>query len=168
MHYYLTWGQFALLLTAALAVYYLIIFHKEIAALFNTPERPLQKASPENVMGLVREDEAEMNLVSSDELEFAPDEEFIAPPADKSKTLLLGGLADFMQELKTLIRITIEAEDTKENFLSLFRLVASRYSQLLDGSFNQSIISYVLDSDLPINLSQNELKQTLNDLNHEE
>jgi hypothetical protein len=173
MHYYLTWGQFALILGAVLLVYYLIIlfgcYQKELSAFFNKQKGPVaaKGLSADSVMGMVKEDDAEMNLVSSEDLDFSGDEELPIQQGDR-KTLLLGGLADFMQELKTLIRITIEAEDTKENFLSLFRLIASKHSQLLDGSFNQAIISYVLDSALPFKISQNELEQILNDLNNEE
>ena len=178
MHYYLTWGEFALILAAALLIYYLIIllgyYQKELLAFFNQQRGPgASKGIPadNSVMGIVNEDDAEMNLVDSDELCFAaPEEEEEVVPAysDKNKTLLLGGLADFMQELKTLIRITVEAEDTKENFLSLFSLIASKYSQLMDGSFDQAIISYVLDSELPFKISAEELEQTLYDLNNEE
>jgi len=161
MHYNLTWGTFALILAAVLLIYYLVLlftyYRKEMAAFFE-PKLQAVKAGPDgHVMGIVHEDEAEMRLVGSEELDFAgPD-----------KAVVLGGLADFMQELKTLIRITIEAEDSKDNFLSLFRLVAAKYAPLLDGYFNQSIINYVLDSDLPFTLSPNELAKNLNDLNDE-
>jgi len=178
MHYYLTWGEFALILAAALLIYYLIIllgyYQKELLVFFNRQRGAGASkgiAVDNSVMGIVNEDDAEMNLVDSDELYFvAPEEEEEVAPAysDKNKTLLLGGLADFMQELKTLIRITVEAEDTKENFLSLFSLIASKYSQLMDGSFDQAIISYVLDSGLHNKISPEELEQILNDLNNEE
>jgi hypothetical protein len=173
----MTWKQFGIAVFSAGLLYYLIIlfkyYRREISA-FCSGDKTV-KPSPDvaarsdysPVFGEAKVDEAEMNLVDSEDLEFAP-EEYATGDNDKNKTLLLGGLADFMQELKTLIRITIEGEDSKDNFLSLFRLIASKYSQLLDGSFNQSIISYVLDCDLPFNISQNELEQTLNDLNNEE
>jgi hypothetical protein len=75
--------------------------------------------------------------------------------------LLLGGLADFMQELKTLIQVTIESESDRETFLNLFQLLASKYGQLMDGSFSESICSYVTDSDLPFKISGPQLKEIL-------
>jgi len=152
MHYEFTWGEFGLTMATALLIYYLLI-----AACFKSPEAAPQALAG---MGAVQEDEAEISLVSSRELDFAP-------PADQDKVLLLGRLADFTQELKTLVRITIEAGDSKENFLSLFRLIAAKYGRLPDGAFNRSIAGYVLDSGLPFELTQHELTHLLNDLNDE-
>lgn len=168
MHYYFTWGQFGLAMAAALLIYYLIVavccYRQEFGAFLKERVKqsaPLSKTeNGYNAMGAVKEDAAEMSLVESRDIDFAGPEE-VAAPRDKNKMLLLGGLADFMHELKTLVRITIESEDTKENFLSLFGLIAGKYSQLMDGSFNESIISYVQDSSLPFHLSQNELEAVL-------
>ncbi|MFB9843934.1 hypothetical protein [Mucilaginibacter ginsenosidivorans] len=173
MHYYFTWGQFGLTLAAALLIYYLIVavccYRRELRDFFTGRLRqPAPQSETRNsysVMGEVKEDDAEMSLVSSRDLDFAGPEQ--AAIRDRNKVLLLGSLADFMHELKTLVRITIESEDTKEGFLSLFGLVAGKYGQLMDGSFNESIISYVRDSGLPFQVSANELEQILNDLNDE-
>jgi hypothetical protein len=173
MHYYLTWGVFGLAMAAALLIYYLIVaiccYRQELGAFFKGRSvQPISAAKKEdgyNGMGEVKEDEAEMNLVNSHDLDFAGSEEMPAD-RDKIKVLLLGSMADFMHELKTLVRITIESEDTKENFICLFRLIASKYPQLTDGAFNGAIVSYVQDSGLPFAISAEDIEPILNDLNN--
>ena len=169
MHYYFTWGEFGLTMVAALLIYYLIVavcyYRQELGEFFKDKTAQPYAEPDYNGMGAIKEDEAEMSLVNSQDLDFAgPDE--VTEIRDRNKVLLLGGLADFMHELKTLVRITIEGEDTKENFLSLFGLIAGKYAQLLDGSFNESITSYILDSNLPFAISAGDIEPILNNLNN--
>lgn len=169
MHYEFTWGEFGLTMIAALLIYYLIVAHccyrQELAAFFKDKTSKPYAEPGYNGMGAVKEDDAEMSLVNSQDLDFAGSED-VTEVRDKNKILLLGGLADFMHELKTLVRITVESEDTKENFLSLFRLIASKYSRLIDGAFNRSIVNYVLDSRLPFAISAGDIEPILNELNN--
>jgi hypothetical protein len=168
MHYYFTWGEFGLTMTVALLIYYLIVvchYRKELGEFFKGRTTKPYAEPDHNAMGGIKEDEAEMSLVHSKDLDLAGSEGSTVV-RDRNKILLLGGLADFMHELKTLVRITIEGEDTKENFLSLFGLIAGKYAQLMDGSFNESITSYVIDSNLPFEITAGDIEPILNNLNN--
>ena len=111
MHYYFTWREFGLTMAAALLIYYLIVavccYRQELGEFFKGKVIPPYAETGYDAIGAVKEDEAEMSLVNIKDLDFAGSEEMTAT-RDKNKVLLLGGLADFMHELKTLVRITIE------------------------------------------------------------
>jgi|GEM_PF-4931662 len=144
MLYDFTWKQFGAALGAALLAYYLILLF-----VFRRRGEPLA-GEPCPVMGPARTDQAEMHLVSADELDFAG-------PGDR-KVLLLGGMADLMQELKILVRVTIDEQDTRENFLSLLRLLLQDHPGSV--AFHTAVTEYLLEQELPFPLTQKELEET--------
>jgi hypothetical protein len=168
----ITWKQFGIAVTSAGLLYYLIILFKyyrqEAIALFSgrnnlptmtAPGVDAQKAE-HNIFGAATIDDSEMNLVDADELNFAePEPDEIELPDTKSQ--LLGEVADFMQEIKVLLRITKEAGDTKENFLMLLRLLISKHPRVVSATYAAPIASGILEggADLPFELAQAELEQ---------
>lgn len=178
----ITWKQFGIAVVSAGLLYYLIVlfkyYRRDIIARFKRPLGQSADVPHPDIFGPVQTDESEMQLVNTRELRFAGYEEeedqetalekqAVAPDPDKHKVLLLGGLADFMHELKTLVRITIEAQDTKENFLELFGLIAANHSQLLDGSFNGPIIDFLEENaeNLPFEFHAEDMIKVIEQIN---
>ncbi|MFA6084669.1 hypothetical protein [Mucilaginibacter sp.] len=168
----ITWKQFGIAAFSAGLLYYLIVLFKyyrqEAIALLSsrknlpavaTPGTAAQKPD-QGIFGAAQFDDSEMNLVDADELNFAeaePDE--IDLPDTKSQ--LLGEVADFMQELKVLLRITKEAGDTKENFLMLLRLLISKHPVVATATYAESIATSIIEdaAGLPFELALAELEQ---------
>jgi hypothetical protein len=170
----ITWKQFGIAIVSAGLLYYLFVLLKyywpDIIAGWKEPiQHDGKHAAAHEVLGAAKVDESELKPVNAQELQFAALDE--PAPADKHKVLLLGDLADCMQELKTLVKITVDEQDTKESFIPLLQLILSRHAHLIDGSFHEPIVQYLLDQDLPFDLTAEELEQTLtnaytdNDLN---
>ncbi|SEN05508.1 hypothetical protein SAMN05192574_102313 [Mucilaginibacter gossypiicola] len=167
-----TWTQYGVTAGACCLLYYLLVlghyYRQEITAFFHREKGAppsVTKAPLPDVFGQVRSDDTEMAVISADELAFADndggDELSTEPMPDK--VFLLGGLADFQQELKTLVRITIESQDTRENFLDLLRLVASGYPPLADQQYIGPIASMLLENsgDFPFELKEADIREAL-------
>lgn len=162
MFYSVNAEEFGLAILGAVLLYYVavgIYYRKDIAEGFRTRNRSGTRDRPEakrsDVMGPAKTDDAEPQIVDSQDLRFAA-------PNDKTKALMLGNLADLMHELKTLVGLTIESADTKETFLTLFQVLMGNHAQLLGGSFNEPIITYLLEQELPFALTAEELETILN------
>lgn len=178
----ITWKQFGIAVGGAGLLYYLIILFKyyrqEAIALLNgrnnlstmtAPHGAAQKTD-QGIFGAAHFDDSEMNLVDADELNFAePEPDEIELPDTKGQ--LLGEVADFMQELKVLMRITKEADDTKENFLMLLRLLINKHQLVATKRYTVPVILNILEQslDLPFELQKAELEQEfINPLTTEE
>ncbi|MGN6398691.1 MAG: hypothetical protein ACTHMI_24185 [Mucilaginibacter sp.] len=157
--------DFGLIVLGIVLLYYLavgIYYRRDIAEGFRTrnrsgTSRDHPKNEPAEVMGPVKPDDTESQLVGAQDLQFA------APAlTDKNKVLMLGNLADLMHELKILVGLTIESGDSKENFLTLFQVLLGNHLQLLDGSFNKPVVAYLLGQQLPFELSADEIETILN------
>jgi hypothetical protein len=167
-----TWTQYGITAGACCLLYYLLVlgryYRQEITVFFHRekpePSSGTKVALPA-VFGQVQSDDTEMAVISADELAFADndggDELSTEPMPDQ--VFRLGGLADFQQELKTLVRITIESQDTKENFLDLLRLVASGYPPLADQRYIGQITAMLLEnsSDFPFELRAADIQEAL-------
>ena len=78
-------------------------------------------------------------------------------------------MADFMQELKVLLRITKEAEDSKENFFTLLQLLVSKHPAAASIRYAEPIALYLLDegADLHFTLTKDEIENALIPDNYE-
>jgi hypothetical protein len=173
-----TWTQYGITVGTGCLLYYLLIleryYRQEIAVFFNrykpvqTPglEQKLSVAPP-SVFGQTSLDDTEMQVISADELQFADsdghNELFTEVSSPPDNVFRLGGLADFQQELKTLVRITIDSQGTRENFLDLLQLVASGYPSLADQKYVEPVTGLLLEySDgFPFELNADDIRQTL-------
>ena len=173
-----TWTQYGIAVGTACLLYYLLVFgryyQQEISGFFqrDKPAQPIgikqaHLAAPPSVFGRTSIDDTEMQVISADELLFADSDgqdelltEVSSPP---DKVFRLGGLADFQQELKTLVRITIDSQDTRENFLDLLQLVASGYPSLADQKYIEPVTGLLLEhsDDFPFELNAADIRQTL-------
>lgn len=171
----ITWKQFGMAAVSAGLLYYLIIllqyYRQELIAFFKSrgkrpgeaPGEPPVNKTDQQVFGAIRIDEAEMDVVKAEELDFAafePDTTDLPENGD-TKNLLLGEVADLMQELKVLLRVTKDTGDTKENFLMLFRLLVSKHPRIPSAAYGKSIAISIMDdsANLPFELTQTELEQ---------
>jgi hypothetical protein len=164
----ITWMQFGIAVVSAGLLYYLLILFKyyrlEINRLFQDKPKPMTKTAPAGpVFGAAQVNETEMNLVDEGELLFAESE------PDEIKAQLLGGIADFMQELSVLLRITREECDTKENFLMLLHLLAGKHPDAASIRYGEPIALYLLEegADLPFTLTKDEIENALIPDNYE-
>ena len=167
-----TWTQYSITAGACCLLYYLLVlgryYRQEITVFFHRekpgPPSGTKTAFPA-VFGPVQSDDREMAGISADELAFADngdgDELSTEPMPDK--VFRLGGLADFQQELKTLVLITIESQDTRENFLDLLQLVASGYPPLADQQYIGPITAMLLENseDFSFELREADIKAAL-------
>jgi hypothetical protein len=154
----ITWKQFAAVMTGGGLLYYLIVlftcYRRELRSFFN----PQQKTAPpaparQAVFGAAQVNEEEMNLVDENELTFAESD------PDEVQEQLLGGIADFMQELKVLLRL----ECTKADFLMMLGILVSKYSDAASLRYAEPIALYILEegSALPFDLSKDEIEEAL-------
>jgi len=160
----ITWKQFGIAAVSAGLLYYLIILFKyyrlEIAALFaGQKEQPPVPENDHQIFGAAITDDSEMNLVNADELRFAEPDEMETPVKEQ----LLGDMADFMEELKVLLRITKEAEDTKENFIMLLQLLVGKHPAAASLRYTEPIALYLLEegTELPFALSKDEIEEAI-------
>lgn len=162
MLYTITWMQYGTAVGGGILLYYLLILFKyyrpEISRLFQrNPEQVAEPAPGGPVFGVAQVNDAEMNVVDADDLVFAESE------PDEIKAQLLGGIADFMQELGVLLRITREEGGTKENFLLLLGLLAGKHPDAASLRYGEPIARYILEEGggLPFSLTKDEIENAL-------
>lgn len=170
----ITWKQFGIAVGGAALLYYLLILFKyyrqEITALLNgrkdlpmasAPGSATPKPDP-GVFGAATIDDSEMNLVDADDLNFAEPEPDDIDLTD-TKILLLGEVADVLEDLKALLRVTAETADTKENFIMLLGMLAGKYPQVTEGRFLEPIVLYLLENcgDCAFGLTEAEVQEAL-------
>lgn len=83
----------------------------------------------------------------SDQLQFSvPDEEEGQPdkaPSDTRDALLLGIVADILEEVKTLVKVISECEGDKEESISMFQSLLSKYPRLGQTKFRIAINMFI-------------------------
>lgn len=99
-------------------------------------------AQPEGVT------EVEMNMFS-----FAPKEDI---DQDQDRDARLGLIPDVLEEIKTISSILETEGGSKEDFISLFKLINSKYPGIKDSKYRQSLDEHIRQS-LPFEISQEEL-----------
>lgn len=117
---------------------------------------PLEGKTMWDVMGAVSEDvflrQDDPESVASEDLVFVDDPDSLpesfrplldaAAPAD---TLLIGSVADLLQEIKMLFKMLHEYNSPKDEGCSLLQSLLTKYPHLAESSFKDSITEYVCD-----------------------
>ena len=144
----------------------LLLYAKEITGWFKTrfgnsietvAQTSVEKiAKPLNIMGSVsREDvagEQRMTSVNEEDINVGDDEEVpetITPPAQTFSSndhLLVGSVADLLQEIKTLVQLVAEYKSDKAEAESLFRTLLLRYSYLRATTYQHAISFYICEA----------------------
>ncbi|MCD9015223.1 hypothetical protein [Parachryseolinea silvisoli] len=171
----ITWQTFALILLALMAGYYLIsviVFYRgdlvalvkgrlslpsgksklsqtnSLAVVSSTPSLPALMGDIQ--IEVAREEVPES--IDSEDLLFETDEnelpETFLPllqKASPSDNLLIGSVADLLQELKTLFKMLQEYNSSKEEGCSLVQSLLTKYPHLAESSFKDSITEYICD-----------------------
>lgn len=165
-----TWQQFliaALILSILWYIAVVLLYYRRDIAKFkpkkNTrqPER-LQREweeeledepEEERLMGRTREPEG-VSSVPMEALRFAPK----AEDPDEQRDTQLGIIPDVLEELKGIFRILENEGGTKEDFISLFALVSSKYPQI-KGTANQQALNGYIRENVLFPISDEELDQ---------
>ncbi len=171
MLYKITWQHYLLYVAIALLIWYGIIlwlyYRDEVKRLI---ERSNGRVAPDeefiNEVGEEEEDllgkpaeEYGVSTVGSEGISFGvklPEDAHANPYSQEE--LLQGLIPDVLEEIKEVMH-TIEIENgDKEDFKSLFKLVSSKYPQLVVSGYLDAI-NKIISETAPFNLSDEELKQ---------
>ncbi len=165
-----TWQQFLIAAMILSLVWYAVIvllyYRKDIAKFkskddHKQPER-LQREWEEELedepeedtlMGRTKEPEG-VSSVPMDALRFAPKEE----DPDDYRDTALGIVPDVLEELKSIFHILENEGGTKEDFISLFALVSSKYTKI-KGTPNQQALNEYIRENVLFPISDEELDQ---------
>jgi hypothetical protein len=163
----ITWELFITAIAVVIGGYYgittLLLYHREITQWIKTrgQEHVVKAApgtlplSPFAVMGNVQQEPTQtfrssietadaINVAASDE---EPDTVH-SPEAFRSSDdhLLIGSIADLLQEVKTVSQLIAECKSDKAEGESLFRTLLLRYPHLRSTTYREAINLYILDA----------------------
>jgi len=156
----ISWQDFFTTLAILVGTYYLVtsllLYNKELVSLVRKKslpttqqELPIKNLSGanQNLMGEIRYNSpmtTKENIVESQELAFKSDnreEEEVITKTNSTEALLVGTIADLLQELKTLINIV--SHNTMEESSPLFRAILTNYPQLVGSHYQEAISLFI-------------------------
>lgn len=161
----ITWELFLSTVVVIFGGYYsittLLLYHNEIIHWVKSGgQKSVMKvasteihAQSDGMMGSIRNESVqelrsftasaeEINASSSDE-EIDEIQSFKTLSTD---SLLIGSVADLLQEIKTLIQLIVECRSEKAECISLFRTLLLRYFHLKDTTYQHVINMYIADA----------------------
>jgi hypothetical protein len=164
----ITWELFLTTACVIIGSYYgittLLLYHREITQWIKSrgQQRVVKTAtasstvpaSPFAVMGNIQEEStqalrsstgsaAEINVAASDE---EPDTVHSPEALSSEEHLLIGSIADLLQEVKTVSQLIAECKSDKAEGESLFRTLLLRYPHLRSTTYREAINFYILDA----------------------
>lgn len=162
----ITWELFLTTACVIIGSYYgittLLLYHREITQWIKSRgQQPVVKAtpttvsaSPFGVMGNIQEAStqalrssvgtaSEINVAESDE---QPDTVYSPEASSSEEHLLIGSIADLLQEVKTVSQLIAECKSDKAEGESLFRTLLLRYPHLRSTTYREAINFYILDA----------------------
>ena len=177
----ISWQDFLIVIVAAISSYYIIttllLYSGEITHIFKQKESKQidsttqddQNGSNEtnDLMGKIKY-ETEVNVpreksVTSEELQFQSSnksEEVIVPvQTNQTDTLLIGTIADLLQEIKALAEVV--STSSKEESVSFFKSVLQRFSKLRGTHYEDAVNMFIYNSckeQCSFDLQPNEIK----------
>jgi hypothetical protein len=165
----ITWEFFLTALMAAIGSYYgittLLLYYREIIQwIKSNGQQPVVQAESTGaakpshaVMGGIQKEstqELRSSVGTAEEIYAAPTSEepetVTSPEAETSShdSLLIGSVADLLQEVKTLSQLLAEYKSDKVEGESLFRTLLLRYPHLRSTTYRQAINFYIVDASL--------------------
>jgi hypothetical protein len=175
MLHYFTWHAFlvaALILTLTwYAVIILLFYRKELNDFFSGNHPPAAQPEPlahawdedfendpladeDTLIGKPVMPEG-MSRLSMAQIGFAPNMKETAIE-DNNRDTALGLIPDVLEELKIIFHILDTEKGDKEDFISLFGLVSSKYPKIRNSSNQQALNDYIREN-LPFEISDEEL-----------
>lgn len=164
----ISWQEFLLVIVFAVLTYYclaaIFLFRAEIVSLFRGQISGSMRKddlppfdSGSRVMGSIQPDEERVNQrISTDsvrEIEVLPSEddpetlaEVRQSPGIESGAMLIGSVADLLQEVKTLVELIAEYKSPKEEALSLFQTLLLRYPHLRESIYQEPVNLYIYEN----------------------
>jgi hypothetical protein len=175
MLHYFTWHAFlvaALILTLTWYAVIILLFYRKELNDFLSGNRPLAM-QPEPLNHAWDEDSEEapladeetligkpvmpegMSRLSMSQFGFAPNFKETAIE-DEDKETALGLIPDVLEELKSIIHILDTEHGGKEDFISLFGLISSKYPKIRNTANQQALNDYIREN-LAFEISDEEL-----------
>jgi|GEM_PF-4241517 len=155
----ITWQQFVIAITLIALTYYLFVivffFRDVLFRILNGKAKPVQQTG-------------EPELDESDDLRTRfqnrlgeQDDSIVASESGNENDLLIGTVADLLEEIKALAHVIVTNESSKEEAESFYRLLLSRYDQLVNTPYQQSINTTILklfNEDISMNTTLSEIQ----------
>lgn len=159
-----TWQQYTLCITGTALIYYAIIgllyYRDELSRLLSRrlssgkqqysayyqpePENNSGQDDEEILLGKPAPEEG-TSISGMEDLMLTEDEERPLSP-EEEPYLLLGSIPDLLDEFKSLISIVAETGESKEEFLSLFHFIISKYNPVSKSRYRKAINQYMLEN----------------------
>jgi hypothetical protein len=166
MLHQITWQQYAVVCFAFLLIWYAVVwlkyFRKPTDGFVQPPEplehRDFEDNELDDLLGKPAE-EYGVSTVNSDDLHFGANaEEGFDPEKIDDTEEFLGLVPDVLEEIKTVIQTVESGEGTKDDFISLFKLVSSKYPQIVESRHLEAINEWIIEH-VPFELTEEELYQ---------
>jgi uncharacterized protein with PQ loop repeat len=176
----ITWEIFLSTVVVMVGGYYvittLLLYHNEIIHWVKSRgQKSVVKiastevhAQPDGMMGSIRNEliaELRSSTASAEEINVSSvdeePEEIQAIKPLSNDSLLIGSMADLLQEIKTLIQLITECKSDKTECVSLFRTLLLRYPHLSDTTYQDVINLYIAEATMnqtAFNLTLPEIK----------
>lgn len=180
----ISWQDFLVVIVVAISSYYIItsllLYSGEITNIFKQKESKQidsdahddqngsnERNDPSDLMGKIKY-ETEVNVpreksVASEELQFQSSnesEEVIVPvQSNQTDTLLIGTIADLLQEIKALAEVV--SISSKEESVSFFKSLLQRFSKLRGTHYEDAVNVFIYNSykeQCSFDLQPNEIK----------
>ena len=164
----ISWQEFFLLIGLSALAYYsltiLLLFRTEVFSLFRdrfSRSPPVNQVpdvpdSEPGMMGNVQKGEPvslRTSLDSARDIEVFPSNEgpesfseVEQMPSAQDPSLLIGSVADLLQEIKTLVELIAQYKSPKEEATSLFQTLLLRYPHLRDSIYLEPVNFYICET----------------------
>lgn len=165
----ISWQEFLLVVSLSVVGYYclatLLLFRLEIVSLFraqSSKSTPADEVSdvPDSgpgVMGTIQHQEESLiqrtSIDTAREIEVFPsndDPETFSEVTERDPAengaMLIGSVADLLQEIKTLVELVAEYKSPKEEGISLFQTLLLRYPYLRDSIYQEPVNLYIYEA----------------------
>lgn len=177
----ISWQEFLTCLIVLFGGYYfitiLLLYSAEITTFFKpkpTNEHPAKSStdirSATSIMGpAIQDHDAEQTsrttVSNAQEIAFGSDDEHqdeieLARPAHKTGDLLVGTIADVIQDIKAVLNAVADAGHDKDETASLFQALLERYPQLKGTAHQDAITQFICETAatrLPFELNKSEV-----------
>lgn len=178
-----SWNEYLIGLLIAVAGYYffiaLIFYRKEVLnpsrmakKQTDHPDKPIKPfhVKPE-LLGKAQPDifpiSKHVSLENPEQLVVAESTlKSTDPETAANDSLLLGSVADLLQEAKTLIQVIAESKHDKEQAIVMIQALLIRYSHLSETKFRSPVNLYLIDllkEDLSLDMTFNEIDKLWNE-----
>jgi hypothetical protein len=160
----LSWNEFLLIIVLILTGYYvfvsLLFYRREIslsvqnikkASPLSTDKHVLEVKEENDLLGKAQPDvlpnSAHVTSTDSDQLQFSAPEQKEKQSenshSDNQEALLIGTVADLLEEIKTLVQVIVDCEGDKDESISMFQSLFLKYPQLAETKFRTAINMFI-------------------------